>query len=140
MTTINCLHLRRTTPFVCSPPPASGTINVLLLGIIALLSVTLLLHGSIMSLRQIERTWQQLHDDEPASALLCAVPLHALLQDNFDVDPDALRLPETGQLCLLPATDYGDRWRDSTQLNIMLCALLTHSNITNFQAWGRTCN
>lgn len=124
--------------FVCTPRNHSGTINVLLLGIITLLSVVLSLHLSVLSLRKIDHTWQQLHDDTSLSALLCAMPLQDLLQDNFN--PDALLLPDSEQLCLLPATDYGDRWRNDTQLNVLLCALLAHSAIDNFQAWGRICN
>ena len=124
-------------PFVCKQN-RNGTINVLLLGTIALLSLTLLLHLSVVSLRKIDRRWQQLHDDAPSSALLCTFPLRLLLQDNFA--PDTLLLPETKHLCLLPATDYGDRWLENTRLNALLCALLEHSDIDNFQAWGKTCD
>ncbi len=124
-------------PFACKQHH-SGTINVLLLGIIALLSLTLLLHLSLVSLGKIERRWQQLNDDKPASALLCSLPLRELLQDN--VAREALLLPSRTHLCLLPATDYGDRWRENTRLNALLCALLEHSDINNFQAWGRTCD
>ena len=125
-------------PFVCKPNHNKGTINVLLLGIIALLSFMLLLHTSVVSVHKIASTWQQLHDNAPSSSLLCAMPLQELLQDDFD--HDALLLSDTELLCLLPATDYGDRWRSNTQLNALLCALLDYSAITNFQAWGRTCN
>lgn len=124
-------------PFVCNRN-RNGTINVLLLGIIALLSLTLLLHLSVVSLRKIDRRWQQLHDDVPSSTLLCTFPLRVLLQDNFA--PDTLLLPGTTHLCLLPTTDYGDRWLENTRLNALLCALLEHGNIDNFQAWGKTCD
>ncbi len=125
-------------PFAARQRNHSGTITVLLLGSMALASVLLLLHLSVLSLWQIDHQWQQLDDDEPASELLCSFPLQELLQDNFA--PEALRLPATERLCLLPATDYGDRWREHTRLNTLLCALLAHSDIANFQAWGRTCH
>ena len=125
-------------PFAYATQNNSGTINVLLLGVMALLSVLLLLHLSVISLRKIDHTWQQLNADKPSSALLCAMSLQELLRDDFN--PEALLLPDTEQLCLLPATDYGARGRDNTQLNVLLCALLEHSAIDNFQAWGRTCN
>ena len=123
--------------FICKQN-RSGTINVLLLGIIALLSLYLLLHLSVLTLQRIDSRWQQLNDDTPSSALLCAFPLRELLQDNFD--RNALLLPDTEHLCLLPATDYGDRWLENTRLNALLCALLEHSDINNFQAWGRRCS
>ena len=116
----------------------NGTITVLLLGIIALLSLSLLLHLSVVTLRHIDSRWQQLNDDTASPALLCVFPLRELLQDNFA--RDALLLPDTEHLCLLPATDYGDRWLANTRLNALLCALLEHSDINNFQAWGRRCN
>lgn len=116
-----------------------GTINVLLLGSMAMMSVVLLLHLSVVTLRQIEHTWQQLNDDAPPQALLCTLPLQALLQENFA--REALQLPTTvSRICLLPATDYGNRWQDRTRLNAMLCALLDYVDINDFHAWGKTCD
>ena len=116
-----------------------GTINVLLLGSMAMLSVVWLLHLSAVTLRQVEHTWQQLNDDAPPQALLCPLPLRALLQEN--VAREALRLPMVApRVCLLPATDYGNRWQDSTRLNVMLCAVLDYIDINDFDAWGRTCD
>ena len=115
-----------------------GTINVLLLGGMAIMSVVLLLHLSVITLRQIEHTWQQLNDDAPPRALLCSLPLQELLQENFT--PEALQLPTTTpRICLLPATDYGNRWQNSAHLNVMLCALLDYVDIDDFHAWGKTC-
>ena len=116
----------------------SGAIDVLLLGIITLLSLASLLHVGVVTLRHINSTWQQLNDDTAPVELLCALPLRELLQEDFD--REVLRLPtEARRFCMLPATDYGNRWQVDGHLNVLLCALLDYVEITDFQAWGKTC-
>lgn len=116
----------------------SGAVSLLLLGLMAMLSLSLFLHLGSVGLRNLSNAWQQLNDDRVPQELLCDFPLQDLLQENFD--PMALLLPlDTPRICLLPPSDYGNRWQDSTQLNVLFCALLDYSAIADFQALGKTC-
>lgn len=115
-----------------------GTVAVVFLGYMAIIAMLVSIYSLVTIVRKLDTSYRRL-DMARGTKLHCSFPLEELLQADFPTDK--LTLSDFHQeICLLPATDYGNRHKPNKKLNAALCALLAHIGENNFQALGKTCD